>query len=52
MTMTNYSEPEAEQESTPDRLPLPVLEFNLRNVAIRVIAALLCILLMGWVATR
>ena len=52
MGSTGYSEPEPDPEPTTDRLPLPVPEFNWRNAALRVLAAILCILLMGWVATR
>jgi hypothetical protein len=50
--MTGYSEPEPDSEPATDRLPLPVPEFSLGNMVIRVIAAILCFLLMGWVATR
>ena len=48
--MTSYSEPEPGPKS--DWLPLPVPEFILGNFVVRVLAAVLCILLMGWVATR
>ena len=49
--MTGYPEPE-QPESATDWLPLPAPEFDKRNFVIRVIAAILCVLLMGWVATR
>jgi hypothetical protein len=52
MGSTGYSVPEPDPEPTTDRLPLPVPEFNWRDAAFRVLAAVLFILLMRWVATR
>ena len=48
--MTDYSDSDADRESGAGRLPLPEPEFNPGNIAIRVAAAILCVLLMWWMA--
>jgi hypothetical protein len=48
MRMSSHFLPEHDPEPETDRLPLPVPEFSWRNTAIRLGAAFLCFLLMGW----